>query len=243
MTLRLIPLAVPILLTAAGCGKPTSTTAPRSAAKTAPASNTVPPALAAPISETDKELSLGTQLRASVSTLQSYSTSFQKTADSAANRLRESLKGEVPNGAKLGMMASAWEQDWKDVGTHAQSLKEQQQSVTAAEARLWAKMTEINGTITDPKLKERDKAANDKRKAEWQACWGSACKRVELASQVVERGKNLHRVLKNSALRGELVDCMDVLNSIEADTKAVTKDLTILSEQVQLLEGLIGPNR
>lgn len=131
----------------------------------------------------------------------------------------------------LPKVALNWEERWKKVDEDTSSLQKQFEAVESASNNYWSILEKVTGQIEDRTLRNAEKAKNDQAKAKWDKAYEAAKQQIVKAKALRDKGNDLGRTMLAAALRRQLAEYTDTLDSLAREAEVLLRSLETLTEQ------------
>ena len=167
---------------------------------------------------------------------------YRQHIQEAITQVKAELKKEADPGApNLNKVAADWEGNWAKVSKEADEIRSRFKGVSAASNKYWDELGSVVSQIGDPKLRDSEEKKNRQAKVAWDKRYDAAKEKIAILDRLKDTGDDLHKVMVAAALRRQLADYTLTLEQIAKDAEALFVALTELTEQGQLIVGLL-PN-
>lgn len=170
-----------------------------------------------------------------LSSLAGASKDYQSNVSYAVSQAQKKLVPSEKIKIKLEEIASEWESNWQKVQTT--DLEEKLKNVKKASDQYWTKLKQITISIRDGALRAREIEKNQEANKKWMIAYANAQKQVEKANALRNRGNDFHKVMLAAALRRQIAEYTETLNSIAADAVRLIKELEVVTAQGKAIIG------
>ena len=160
---------------------------------------------------------------------------------STKNLLHDSQSGK-PNTTFLPKVALNWEKKWDAVSEQTKILEKKFDEVGTASTKYWEILERVTDEIQDKNMKDGEKKKNKEAKDKWDRAYNAAKKHLAIASALRDKGNDVGRLMLTAALRGQLAEYTNTLDSIAKEAEQLLASLETITEQGRLIVNSLQSN-
>jgi hypothetical protein len=165
---------------------------------------------------------------------------YQSQVTVAVQSTKENLNqpnSDRTSSAVLPKAALNWEDKWKAVAERTLALEQQFEDVKKASEKYWHILEQVTDNIQDEGIRKTEKAKNEAAKAQWDRAYQAASKQIAATRALRDKGNDIGRIMLAAALRGQLAEYTNTLDSIAKEAERLIASLENIIQQGKLIVG------